>query len=293
MKLLQKISIIVIIAASNLFSHSLWINSMESFTHQPGHTMVSLGWGHSLPLDDILNSANARVIIEDFSIISPNNVKTKLQLPKSKIEEPFKSTKNFDLYEAQIALQKISLKKDSKKGVYSLEAKSKPTFYTQYIDTKNRTRLSLKSRDKVKNIKKVLMSVKYQAFAKSYLTLGSWSEQKPLGHGLEIIPISDLSNVKVGDLLEFRVLFNNIPLNITANSIDFITAFSNSFGQSNKFSLHSNIVKGKAQFIVQSSGSWIVNCSHKEDVRKDGKLKDLYGKANQVFNSASLTFNVK
>jgi hypothetical protein len=55
----------------------------------------------------------------------------------------------------------------------------------------------------------------------------------------------------------------------------------------------SYIKDGIAQFRVQSAGQWIVTCNHKDTVDKEGKLKSLFGKVNYVFNSASLTFDVK
>ncbi len=137
------------------------------------------------------------------------------------------------------------------------------------------------------------MAVKYQAFAISYLTIGKWKNPKATKQGLEIIPKTDLSNLKVGDLVEFEVLFYGKPLNSGVKGVEYITASSSSFGQSHNFSLFSKIKHGKAQFIVQSSGRWMVSCGHKEDVKKDGKLKELYGKANNVAHVASLTFNVK
>ncbi len=293
MKISNKIAFATIVIATSLSAHSLWVNSFASFIHKPGHTTVSLGWGHSLPIDDILNSPNGKVIVEKFSMITPSGKQTDLIIPESKTIKPVQVNEDFDLFDAQIGLQKIALKEKSEKGVYTIQAQSKPTFYTKYIDTKDRERLKLKSKDKLKDIKKVLMSVKYQAFAKSYLTLGKWTEQKPLGHGLEIIPKSDLSNLKVGDLVEFEVRFYGKLLNANAKSMDYITAYSSAFGQSQDFSLFSYLIQGKAQFVVQSSGQWIVNCYHKEDVTKDGNLKELYGKVNQAYHGASLTFNVK
>jgi hypothetical protein len=44
--------------------------------------------------------------------------------------------------------------------------------------------------------------VKYQAFAKSYVTVCKWTNPRPLGHGLEIIPLTDLSNLHVSDLVK-------------------------------------------------------------------------------------------
>ena len=294
---MKRISIFLIAALLSMVSlaqaHSVWINSFESFAHTPPHTMVSLGWGHALPMDDILTSPNGRIAIERFELLDPDLKKTDLLKPEFKLSKPDLSTDNFDLFAADLATQKVALKKDSAQGVYQFSAVSKPTFYTQFIDKKEKTRLKLKPKNEVKDIKKVLMAVKYQAFAKSYLTVGEWTNPKPLGHGLEIIPRTDLSNLHVGDLVEVDVLFYGKPLSATAKCKEYITAQSSSFGQSDGFSLLSYLMKGKAQFRVQSSGQWIITVNHKEDVTEDGNLKDLYGKTDQVYHGASLTFNVK
>jgi len=285
--------LLLIAFSSSAQAHSVWINSFESHVHTPPHTMVSLGWGHSLPMDDILTSPNGRIAIERFELLDPVLKKTDLLKPEFKLSKPDLVTDDFDIFAADSAVQKVALKKDSAQGVYQFSAVSKPTFYTQYIDNKGKTRLKLKPKNEVKNIKRVLMCVKYQAFAKAYLTVGKWTNPKPLGHGLEIIPRTDLSDLHVGDLVEVDVLFCGKPLNATAKSIEYITACSSSFGQSDGFKLFCHITEGKAQFRVQSAGQWMISVNHKDDVTEDGPLKDLYGKADQVYHGASLTFNVK
>jgi uncharacterized GH25 family protein len=287
------LSITLLLTASIAHAHSVWINAFESHVHQSRHAMVSLGWGHALPMDDILTSPNGRIAIEQFELLDPALKKTDLIKPEFKLSQPELETGNFDLFAADLGAQKIAMKKESAPGVYQLSAVSRPTFYTQYIDKGGKTRMQLKPKNELNDIKKVLMAVKYQAFAKSYLTVGKWSNPKPLGHGLEIIPRTDLSNLHVGDLVEVDVRFCGEPLTATAKSIEYITAQSSSFGQSDGFSLMSYIMEGKAQFRVQSSGQWMIGVNHKDDVTADGPLKDLFGKAEQVYHSASLTFTVK
>ena len=91
----------------------------------------------------------------------------------------------------------MAFKKDTKPGVYQFALASRPNFYTQYIDKKGKERMLLKPRNEIKDIARVLMSVKFEAFAKSYATVGKWTNPKPLGQALEIIPRTDLSNVCV------------------------------------------------------------------------------------------------
>ncbi len=274
-------------------AHSVWINAFHATTHQPGHVMLSLGWGHSLPMDDILNSPNGVLQVKTFDLIAPDMSKTSLQKPSSKASKPVVTSANFDLFPGDLAVQKVAFKKDSKPGVYQFALASVPNFYTQYIDKKGKPRMQLKPKNEIDDIDKVLMSVKFAAFAKAYATVGKWENPKPLGQALEIIPRTDLSNVHVGDLVEVDVLFYGKPLSATAKSLDYITAHSDSFGQNDGFSLFSYLMEGKAQFRVQSAGEWMINVNHKEDVTADGPLKELVGKAEQVYHAASLTFTVK
>lgn len=295
MKTIKKIFLFVVTTvflAASAQAHSVWINCFESHAHKPFHAMVSMGWGHALPMDDVLNSPNGRIKIDHFELFDPAMKKTSLSLPAFERSKPSQSTANVDVFAADLGVQKIALKENSAPGVYQLGAVSVPAFYTQYMDKNGKQHLQMKPRDAINDIDKVIMAVKYQAFAKSFITLGAWTEPKPLGHGLEIIPRTNLSTLHVGDLVEVDVLFYGKPLNASAQSMDFITAASSSFGQSDNFALFSYIIEGRAQFRIQSAGQWIISVNHKEDVTQEGPLKDLYGKTDQVYHGASLTFNV-
>ncbi len=274
-------------------AHSVWINNFFADTHQPPHSMVSIGWGHTMPMDDVPNSPNGRVVVEKFEVVEPDMNRVQLRTPSNAVSKPALETAAFDVFDGDLAMQKVGFKKDSKPGVYQFSAVTAPTFYNQYIDTKGRKRLALKPRDEIKDIDKLLMSVKYQAFAKAFSCLGQWKQPKPLGHALEITPLSDLSDVHAGDLVEFQVTFNGKPLSANAKSIDYITAHSPGFGQSEHFSLMSFVIGGKAQFRVQTAGQWMVSINHKDDVTEDGPMKALFGKADQVYTAASLTFVAK
>jgi len=277
--------------ASPASAHRMWINVFESHIHAPSHAMVSLGWGHSLPMDDNLASTNSRVKVEGFQLIEPSGQVTDLSFPPFEVRGPEKITENVELFAADLGTQKVALKEDSLPGVYQFAAASVPTYYTTYIDTRGRQRMKLKPLDEIQDVKKVLMSFKYQAFAKSYMTVGSWKQPELLGHGLEILPRTDLSNLHAGDLVEVDVYLYGKPL--SANSMDFIVAYGSSFGQSDDFFLGAYINEGRASFRVQSAGQWIVALYHKEEITQDGPLKSMYGKAERLFNGATLTFTVK
>jgi hypothetical protein len=42
-------------------ARSVWINAFESHAHGAHNALVCPGWGHVLPMDDILNSTNGRI----------------------------------------------------------------------------------------------------------------------------------------------------------------------------------------------------------------------------------------
>lgn len=280
-------------AASSASAHRLWINVFESHAHQPPHAMVSLGWGHALPMDDILVSQTTQLELESFCMVNPSMEETEIPLPQYESREAEKTTGDMEMFAADMAARKIALKENCSQGVYQFAAVSKTAFLTSYIDKKGRQRIKLQPKDEIEDIEKVLMSFKYNAFAKSCLTVGPWKQPEPLGHGLEIVPLTDLSGLHPGDLVEVGVSFYGEPLSATSQSMDYIVAYSSGFGQSEDFFLGAYLADGKARFRVQNSGQWIVAIYHKEDVTPDGPLKDLQGKVDQVYHSASLTFTVQ
>jgi len=75
--------------------------------------------------------------------------------------------------------------------------------------------------------------------------------------------------------------------------MSYISAYSNSFGQSDHFELMAYLKAGKGSFRVQSSGQWKVNIFHQENITKNGKLKKMFGKTKSVLHGSTLTFNVK
>ncbi|MCG8552097.1 MAG: TonB-dependent receptor [Desulfobacterales bacterium] len=205
----------------------------------------------------------------------------------------FASIPGFDIFDADIACRKLALKKDTPEGVYLIEVASQKRFYTRYTDKKGRKRLALKPKDEVRDVEKSLFSVQYQAFAKSYLCVGEWENPQPAGHGLEITPLTDLSEVRAGDMVEFDVRFNGKPLSYSPTGIEYITACGTGFGLQDGFALFSYVSKGKAKFRVQDPGQWLVNIFHNEAVTPDGPLSGLHNKATSANYGATLTFTAK
>lgn len=291
---MKKYLFMLVLSFNLAFSHSLWINNFESHSHQGYHVMTSIGWGHNLPMGDILNGENGKVNIKSFNLYDTNMNKYALYKPDFTPSKPsFKNT-NFSIFKADVAMQKIHFNKNTKKGIYQLEVKTIPAYYTIYKDNKNRKRFKLKPKDEIEDLKLNLSSFRYQAFAKSFICAGkTWKKPKNLNHKLEIIPLTSLCDLHIGDVVEFFITFEGEPITTNPQNNNYATFWSNTYGQSDGFKLFSQIRDGKAKIRIPSSGGWIMNIYHTRQTTKDGNFKEFYSKANTLMNAATLSFTVK
>jgi len=148
--------------------------------------------------------------------------------------------------------------------------------------------------DQVENAREIIRGMGYHAFAVSYFTVGKWQTPKSLGQDLEIIPFTDLSNVRAGDLVRFKVLFMKKELTTDPSvSLEYITAKSDAFGAPDKFTLSAPLFGGKGQFRMPAAGNWLVNVYTRQNVSPDNRLKHLAPKCTTVLYSSSVTFQVK
>ena len=84
--------LLLIAFSSQAIAHSLWINLYESYTHPPGHAIVSLGWEHAVPMDDLLVSKFGSIQLATFDLIDPDFNKTALPMPVLKKENTIKTS---------------------------------------------------------------------------------------------------------------------------------------------------------------------------------------------------------
>lgn len=285
-----RILFMVAIFGVSAWAHSFWINLSEHTAHKPGHLLVNIGWGHQIPIDDMLNSENGGINLEKFQMIDEKGEISKLHFPQLTQPKPYIESEKFNLFSADFAFNKISLKKDMLKNV-TFEAVTKPAFATQYIDKNGKPRTKQKPLNEIDDASKVLFALKYQAFAKRYLNHSG--QVKPLGHALEIMPKGDISNLKVGDEVEFEVLFNGRKLSLTDKMNEFIRADNENLNQVGGTAYYSFLIDGTAKIRITHAGQWVISANYDENVTKDGALKELFGKTNKVFHMASLAFYVK
>lgn len=279
-------------------ARKLWINATESFglhkslENPPWHYLVSLGFGHVLPNDDFVDGA---LTLGEYEVATPSLLKTQLPLPIKEIDT-VAGQAGTTIEAGDVAARKISFDDDAEVGTHQVVATTKEEFFALWeedgkVCTANKPLHEVKDKD-------VLTSVKYQAFAKTFLKHKEWTEPKELGHALELTPLTDLSDVHVGDWVTFSVKFMGKPFTCTQETMEFLLASSNTFGgeaggELEGFFLSAYIVNGRARIKMPTAGAWLINVFSRQDVTADNELKELSESCHRVYFGSSVTFNVK
>lgn len=284
---------VFILSSGTASAHSLWITLVDSLAHPPGHVTSLLGFGHTPPFDDMLVGDFGSINLAKYELVGPDATRFDLGLPSGERHPQHKTPTNMEVCGGDLGLRKISCTGDSAEGTYQVAVESKPMFFSSYVDKAGKQRMAPKSMDGLKDAKKVLMSCKYETYAKSFFALKKWTDVKPLGHDLEIMPLDDLSDVHEGDLVRFKVMFRGQPLSCSESEFQRMTCTSNVFGGPDGFHLESYLFDGIATFRMPAAGQWVSNVMLHQMVADNPQLKDLQGKCLDVWIAASVSFNVK
>lgn len=282
---------IFIWAAVPAMGHGLWVNAHKTDVHSPGHVLTTIGFGHLPPLDDLLQTEYGTLEIETYSLIDPKDGKT--DLPKPRVDgAAIETAAGVAVLSGDLGACKMTLSSDSRQGTYLVTAKAKDLFFSVWIDQKGRTRMKPIAMDRIDNPKKIVTSMQYKAYAKSCFTVGKWSAPKRQGDALEIIPISDLSNAKVGDEVEFEVVFMGKPLSAGTEGKFYMSGISRSSGASDRTFLMSYLEEGRCRFRMPAAGQWLMQVSAQRVVADVPELSNLEDKCRTVNYTSSFTFHV-
>ncbi|WP_020586647.1 DUF4198 domain-containing protein [Desulfobacter curvatus] len=281
------------LCTGTVYAHSLWVNINESFAHPPGHVITSLGWGHAMPLDDFLMSEAGAVEIEKYSLVGPDNSITPIPLPVIKQEKTTESKTGMTIVPGDLGLRKISLTDKAMPGTYQVTAESKATYFTGYVDANGKHKMTTKPMDEIKGAKSFDFSTRYKAVGKSYFGIKKWTQPTLMGYELEILPETDMSDVKAGDLVKFTVTLNGNPLTCDMKGMNYLHMTSNTFGGPDQYMLTAYVMNGKAQIRVPTPGAWMASVTVKKEVTKDNDLKALVKKCRSIYYGASVSFTAK
>lgn len=115
-----------------------------------------------------------------------------------------------------------------------------------------------------KGLKGVISSGKYEKFCKTLITVGQpdGSYNKILGQKLEIVPMSDPTQAKVGDEIEFQTLFDGKPVAVE-NMLATYDGFS---ANANTYAYFTEPYgNGLTKVKITAPGTWMVRVQHKND----------------------------
>ena len=284
---------LILTCASFVHAHSLWVNVNESYAHPPGHVITSLGWGHAPPLDDFLVSEAGAIEIEKYSLVGPDNSISPIALPVLKQEKATATKTGMSIIPGDLGLRKISLTENTMSGTYQVTAESKATYFTGYVDDKGKHKMTTKAMDEIKGAKSFDFSTRYKAVGKSYFGIKEWTQPKPMGYDLEIMPDIDMSNVKAGDLVQFTVTLKGKPLTSDMHGMNYLFMTSNTFGGPDQYMLCAYIMNGKAYIRIPTPGAWVAAVLVKKEVKKDNELKELFKKCQSIYYGSTVSFTAK
>ena len=284
------------IGTDRALAHNFFVSVTESMAHPPGHIIINLGWGHVLPMDDFLTGNK----LATYAVHDPDLRKIDLpfdpQANKGVENSRGKGSPDFPggtILEGDAYCRQLLFKDDAPQGTYQIAASMKKTQFNVWIDQKGKKRWGRQPLDQIKNPKKVIISHNYQSYAKAFTAVGKWTQPKALSHGLEIIPLTDLTHVYVGDIVSFKILFMGQPVQSDMDTgLPLLEAYGSQYGASGEYGLRGRIYSGVAKLRVTAPGRWLAIVKIRQPVNEESGPKELIGKCLEVGYNSSVTFSV-
>ena len=228
----------------------------------------------SIALVSTLNAADFYASV-DGENITKKDITMVLQDPRIDFDKLPDTAKKQVL--EQIINRKLLSKKALDDGTYILQGTYKTTYWTKTDDNKwhmGKTK---------KDIQNSSYCSQTSNFAKSIINIGNDTNDfvsKPIGQILEIVPLDNPSNFKVGVPFKVKVLLDEKP----AKLIELKGTFEG-FGE-NKFAfLGTTDLKGEIEVTALRGGKWILMTKSKKAYENDN--------CDEVAYSSTLTFQVK
>ncbi len=271
-------------------AHTLWINLVPD----PGkHVLASIGYGDTIPANEILTPDWGPMVIERYEMISPDGVRTSMGVPNLVTHEKQALASGVTFQDGgDVGLRKIGGLAKAAKGTYTVAAQTPALVIIHYKDKTGKEQWSDQAMSKLTDIAQVL-DVRIEAnYMKAMFTVGAWSDPKPLGDPLEIVPMSDLSQAKAGDVVRFKVLFNGRAWNPDEGDATII-AFNPAHGH--RWGLFSELKNGEGMLKLPVAGAWRIDARWKGnnvDIPSYRRIKGPRGEDIPALVESSFFFHV-
>jgi len=240
---------------TNVHAHFLWLNVHDYTPKENKIVKFSIGWGHAFynPVGDILSGQE---LMKKIYLVSPDGTKIKT------------NAVNDFCYESASKLSS---------GTYLAIVNRKEGF-----STKTKTGYLRQSKQ---GLKDVIHSRFIGMYGKAIINAGSSNQNKslsiPTGTILELIPLTDPKNLKVGDYFKFQLLYQGKGV------AEYINSTWAGFSYDNAWAFSTRTGKnGFGEIKILCSGLWVIKANHKAPYPDQAK-------ADEYSYTSSLTFEIK
>jgi len=244
---------LAILTVTSLSAHDYWVDSQKN-----GTLSFNLGYGHDFPMLEKI----------------PENRLDIFEALKIKVNK-----ETFELKRSLTTNYKYELDQKLENGSYILSGVYKPTYWTKDEDSKW---FKGKAKDEIST--KAIYCEKAHLEAKNIFSIGdkhSDTITKPIGHKLEIIPLSDPKDYKVGKPFKVKVLFKNKPLKVSVVKATLEGYLKGKYAYYGKTDL-----KGITEILPLKAGKWLVKVEVEKELKNNTKC-------DKEINVATLTFDIK
>ncbi len=189
-RIFMSILALLLCLTSPAFAHNFFVNITESMAHPSGSIVTNIGWGHGIPMNDFFTGDK----LKTYGIYDPDLKKMDFLFdPKANLgveQDKGKADSNFpggNMLSGDMYCRNVRFSKDAPQGTYQFAATTNKIQFAVWKDAKGREKWGRVTLDKIKDAKKIDTCFQYQSFAKSFVSVGQWSEPKPLGHDLRCL----------------------------------------------------------------------------------------------------------
>ncbi len=246
-KTLQRatITLVLVLAFASLAQgHITRLLVTRPISQPGGKTTVYIGWGHLLPVDELVSAED----MKDYRVHTPSGSIVTLELSGRSLQA-----------------QEITLEEP---GLYQVEISRKPTIFTRYTTAEGKPVFALAPKNEVEIPEgaKIEISAKSEQYAKALILCGSeTSTDSPsaLGQPLEIVPLTSPGpkGFSPDEPVRVQVLYDGKPLAGATVYAACTTLNPDGIGE---LSAETDD-QGQVSLELYEPGTWLLETSHRTD----------------------------
>jgi len=208
-------------------AHALWLNIDDDQLKVGQAVPIEIGWGHKFPKDEVIKEGFLKEIYARDS--------TGTKMPLKQI--------------SQTAFEFVP----QSEGSFTILAKVHPGFLSKTTEG-----YKLQSKRGLEN---VVSCFRYDIRAKAVVNTGGKAKvpDEAVGDTLEIVPLKDPKDLKKGEALPVKILYDGKPL----ASVEVKATYAGFSDQPHTFAWNTKTDEmGLAQIKILEKGDWLVNVVH-------------------------------